>query len=771
MSSNYDNILLIEDNPGDARLIEVYLNEHAHVGDYEITNVKRLSEGLELLNQHPFNIILLDLSLPDSQGLSTFKKIHTNYPWIPVVVLTGLNDEDIGVNAVKMGAQDFLIKNQLNGTLLNRAIRYAIERKNEEHKLRESEQRFHSTFEYANVGMCLSDLNGKFIEVNRSLCELFGYTEDELLHKSCEEISYPEDLEVDFANRHRMLAGKINSFQMEKRYFHKSGNIIWALLNVSAVTDEKDEIKYFISQIQDITQRKRAEKELESRAKQQAVIAELGIYALEEKNLSTLINEVAKKITDTLHVGYSKVLELSENGKCLRLVDGVGWDPSILGKMKLGIGDASHSGYALLKQKPIIVKDYQKERRFENSVLINQYDLKSGIAVIIQGSQKPYGILGVHTCKYRKFSKDDINFVQACANLLGGAIERKKTEDHLAANEQRYRTLFHGATDEVWLYHVKDDGEPTNFIEINNATCELLGYTREELLNMSIYDIIDLDTIDLTQTIKELFTNKEIRRDSFHITKSGNKIPVEFTSHLFRLNGQDTVLTISRNITDRRWLEQEILSISEKERQRIGQDLHDGLGQMLTGIGLITKNLARKLEANKMPVAEEVKEIGNLIQEADEQARGLARGLMPVNLEANGLSTALQQLVTKAERIFNITCTFKNVGTTLVHNNTLAMHLYRIAQEAISNAVKHGKANNVTVFLTSNEKYVRLRIQDNGVGFPEETEISQGMGVRIMHYRANMIGGNLNIRKNHLGGTIITCTIPVSDIMQESKTF
>jgi len=767
MNNDFVDILLIEDNPGDARLIDIYLQEQSRRERYRIANTKRLSDALDLLNKQSFNIILLDLSLPDSSGLDTFKKVHSAYPWMPVVVLTGLDDEEVGVNTVKMGAQDFLVKNQLDGALLHRSLRYAIERKHEEDKLRESEERFHNTFEYANVGMCLSNLEGKFIEVNRSLCDLFGYTEEELLNKSCEEISHPKDLETDLANRNRIISGEIHSFQIEKRYFHRTGNIIWALLNISSVTNEKGDIKYFISQVQDITERKKAEKELEIRAEQQAVIADLGMHALQEDNLDILIDKVIKKTTDTLHVNYSKVLELSEDSNYLYFITGKGWENGTVKKARIGVGTLSHSGYALLKQKPIIVKDYDKENRFNSSQLLKDHKVKSGVCVIIPGPDKPYGVLGVHTSEKRHFSKDDINFIQASANLMGGAIERKEAEQSLAANEQRYRTLFHGATDEVWLYHITEDGEPSNFLEINDATCELLGYTREELLKMTIYDIIDPDTVDLTQTFKELFSRKEIRRESNHITKDGRKIPVELNAHLFELNGQKTVLSISRDVTDRRTLEKEILSISEKERQRIGQDLHDGLGQMLTGIGLITKNLARKLEANKLPVAKEVKEIADLIQDADEQARGLARGLMPVNLEANGLSAALQQLATKAERMFNITCTFKGVGTSLVHNNTIAMHLYRIAQEAISNAVKHGKATNVTIFLTSNEKYVRIRIQDNGLGFQDDIGNSQGMGVRIMNYRATMIGGNLNIRRNHNGGTIITCTIPVSDIIQQ----
>jgi signal transduction histidine kinase len=217
---------------------------------------------------------------------------------------------------------------------------------------------------------------------------------------------------------------------------------------------------------------------------------------------------------------------------------------------------------------------------------------------------------------------------------------------------------------------------------------------------------------------------------------------------------------IVRDISERLSLEQEILRISEQERRRIGQDLHDGLGQMLTGIGLIAQNLARRLDAQGAAGADEVAEITELIQEADQQARGLARGLIPVDLEATGLSAALRRLAVNAERLFDIHCTLEEVGAVLVDDNSVATHLFRIAQEAVSNAVKHGRAGHVRISLASGARQVRLRIHDDGVGFPESLdEERRGMGVRIMHYRARVIGATLDIAAGVDGGTTVTCTL------------
>jgi len=188
--------------------------------------------------------------------------------------------------------------------------------------------------------------------------------------------------------------------------------------------------------------------------------------------------------------------------------------------------------------------------------------------------------------------------------------------------------------------------------------------------------------------------------------------------------------------------------------------LHDGLGQMLTGIGLITQNLAKKLKADSVPAADDLFEITELVKEADQHARGLARGLIPVELDAKGLAAALRRFVTHAERLFGVRCRFEELGTALLYDNTTATHLYRIVQESVNNAVKHGRAKRITIRLASGEDQIRVRIHDDGVGFPSRLPEQQGMGVRIMQHRARMIGGSLEIQRPPAGGTVIVCTVP-----------
>jgi signal transduction histidine kinase len=212
---------------------------------------------------------------------------------------------------------------------------------------------------------------------------------------------------------------------------------------------------------------------------------------------------------------------------------------------------------------------------------------------------------------------------------------------------------------------------------------------------------------------------------------------------------------------DRRKLEEELLAISGREQQRIGQDLHDGLCQQLAGIEFRNSVLARQL-AKEEAAKTEAERIGELIRDATRQARLLAQGLSPVQLEANGLMSALEELTSNASKLFNITCRFECPRPVLVADNTVATHLYRIVQEAITNAVKHGHAKSIVVSLSSSADESTLKITNNGAEFPAGANAKGGLGLRIMEYRADMIGATLKISSAKGKGTTVACTFKMN---------
>jgi signal transduction histidine kinase len=213
-----------------------------------------------------------------------------------------------------------------------------------------------------------------------------------------------------------------------------------------------------------------------------------------------------------------------------------------------------------------------------------------------------------------------------------------------------------------------------------------------------------------------------------------------------------------------RRLEQRILDISDDERRRIGQDLHDGLGQHLTGVAFLTKALQQRLISRSLPEAEDATKIASLVSESIGQTRALARGLAPVGLEGGGLAASLAQLATSTSTVFGVRCVLRADPTLEIEDLQIASHLYRIVQEAVTNAVRHAKANSIEIDMYSSGEALRLTIEDNGVGIPAVAE-NAGMGLQIMTFRAKMIGGSLAVLRREGGGTVVACTIPIkSDV-------
>jgi signal transduction histidine kinase len=220
------------------------------------------------------------------------------------------------------------------------------------------------------------------------------------------------------------------------------------------------------------------------------------------------------------------------------------------------------------------------------------------------------------------------------------------------------------------------------------------------------------------------------------------------------------VSAIMRDLSERKRLEAEILEVSEREQYRIAEDLHDGVGQQLGGISCLSDVLKKNLEEQDSPEAAAASKISHLLTVAMAQTRSLARGLHPVAPEANGLMSALEDLAARISDLFKVPCTFECPRAVLIQDETASTHLYRIAQEAITNAIKHGQARRIEILLTATPDLIILKVRDNGSGISAIERDRKGLGLRIMNHRASMIDGSLVVQRNSLGGTDVVCTVP-----------
>lgn len=213
-------------------------------------------------------------------------------------------------------------------------------------------------------------------------------------------------------------------------------------------------------------------------------------------------------------------------------------------------------------------------------------------------------------------------------------------------------------------------------------------------------------------------------------------------------------------VVERRHLQDELIDAVWYQQRRFGQELHDTLGQQLTGIGMIARSLERKLASRSIPEADAVGEIAAMIQDAKQEARQLAKGLFPVEVDAEGLRAALEELAETTQDRYEIACVFRHDRRVDIRDNNVATHLFRIAQEAVTNAVKHSRAGHIEIGLSATEGGPALRVLDDGEGISDDClDRSKGIGLQIMRYRANVIGAVLKIEPAPAGGTAVTCLV------------
>jgi PAS domain S-box-containing protein len=339
-------------------------------------------------------------------------------------------------------------------------------------------------------------------------------------------------------------------------------------------------------------------------------------------------------------------------------------------------------------------------------------------------------------------------------------IIRQKLE-MVATLKERYENLFEYANDMVYTHDLA--GRITS---VNQAGEALLRRSRAEVLSKNIIDFV----ADEQQPAAQQWLEQVVKGTASptvewdFIASAGQRVRLEISTRLIEQAGKVVEIEgTARDITERKRLEREILEISNREQRRIGHDLHDGVCQQLAGIAFLTSTLAEELAEEGVPQSPQAEKISGMINEVIDQTRGVARGLFPVRLEEKGLVAALEELASNASEVFKINCHFVVEGLPVTVENEIALHLYYIVLEALANAAKHSGGSNVCITLQPSGDRWLLTIQDDGIGFSLPARDQEGMGLRILHYRARVIGATLNLHSQPGSGTTVTCLfLPVS---------
>lgn len=291
-------VLLVEDSATDALLLQEALSDIPGI-EYAVTHVERLADCLARLREEKFDVVLLDLGLPDSRGAETFARLHQEEVSVPVLVLTGLDDESTGMKTLQEGAQDYLIKHQLQGSLLGRSIRYAIERHRLTTELRDSERRFRALIEHGADSVAVIDADNKIKYLSPAVTAVEGYSPEELLGQNGVENTHPDDLPMVQKIVQQLLANPGKSVPVLWRRRHKDGRWLWLEGVVTNLLGDPA-VRGIVTNYRDITERKQAEAQLSASLKEKEVMLK-EIHHRVKNNLqviTSLLNLQSKQISD-----------------------------------------------------------------------------------------------------------------------------------------------------------------------------------------------------------------------------------------------------------------------------------------------------------------------------------------------------------------------------------------------------------------------------------------------------------------------------------------
>lgn len=347
--------------------------------------------------------------------------------------------------------------------------------------------------------------------------------------------------------------------------------------------------------------------------------------------------------------------------------------------------------------------------------------------------------------------------------ILRDITSRLEKERALRNSETALADFFGEAP--LGLLWIAGDGR---ILRVNRAQLKLLGRASEEVLGHNISEhFVDPDLAN--DTLERLARKETVKNCRVRLrSKSGTLVHVMVDANGF-WDGERLVHTrwFVRDVTWRIVLEREILRIGEREQQRLGQELHDDLCQQLSSIEYLGHSLARDASAKSKVISERASEITRLVREANARARALSHGLFPIPPGTEGLISSLKDLARRTTKVFQRDCRFHCPEPVLVQEPEVRQHLYRIAQEAVGNAIKHGKAMRIDIQLTRNGDRLILGIRDDGLGLPKKKRTQKGMGLRLMQYRAEMVAGSIVIQHEPRGGTSVVCCVP--DSVSKSK--
>ncbi|MGD9489244.1 MAG: PAS domain S-box protein [Calditrichaceae bacterium] len=364
-------------------------------------------------------------------------------------------------------------------------------------------------------------------------------------------------------------------------------------------------------------------------------------------------------------------------------------------------------------------------------------------------------------------------------SIIKDISERKKSEFELTESEKKFRMIFNNANDAVFVSQLTPDDQPGEFIEVNDIACRRLGYSKEELINLPQQTIFPPSQInEFDRIVNRLKKERHVIFESLHLTKDRRQISVEISSHLFEFNGTPTVLSIARDITERKRAEENLKksgeqlrnlashlqTIREEERIMIAREIHDELGQVLTVLKIQLSLLLNKLDGDKFEFKDKFDSISNLIDQAVESVQRISTKLRPGILDELGLIPAIEWQAQEFQEKTGIICKCSLPPENILIDKTKSTAIFRIFQEALTNVARHANAKKISVIFKQENGHLQLDITDNGDGISQsQINDARSLGLLGMKERAVLLGGTVQINGVSGKGTNVKVIMPIMD--------
>jgi PAS domain S-box-containing protein len=632
--------------------------------------------------------------------------------------------------------------------------------------LQSSEERYRTLFDSASLGIAVTSKAGRILDANPALCRMLGITLDEARSQfALKFYARPKDCRRLLQKAQRV--GQAQEFETQLK--RKDHGVFPAQLEVKCICLAGQSV--LLTLVQDLTRRKQAEKRI------QGTSNVLELFTT-KPSCREYLNAAVKLLRDwcqchcvgirlldanddrtyAASLGFTRRFLKQEGSACMRggvcaciqLLKGQGGE--------MNPADSKDSDGFFCSDVAELLKRLSINASLSESKLcvVQGYGSIAQVPIRFQG--RLLGSIHLADFKPGRFTPEVIDFVESAAAVMGEALHRFDVEESLLESEERFRSRFEKHEAMMLLI----DPASGVIIDANPAAALFYGRAREDLRKLSASDLGFAPLAPFTSRQPQGCTHSWKRFETLTQLGSSAGRTVEVHASPITMHQRTVLFAIMHNITERKLLERQIVEISEQERQRIGRDLHDSLGGHLTGLTLLTRALSQSLAEQGLPQAPLAAEIMEELNRGVAMTRAISHGLCPIEPGEQGLMDGLLEFALGTTRRTGVACRFRMQGSVSIPDTVVAAHLFRIVEEAVQNALRHAKPRRIEIRLRQNRLGLLLVVWNDGRALPASVPADKGLGLRTMRYRANLVGGDLDLRRAAGGGTVVTCLLPSS---------